>query len=308
MEVFFDRPPLDEALAHLDPAHTATGPDLGRWPTADAVIAGPTHYDAAHLDAAPNLRIVARTGIGVDSVDLDAATERGVIVCNTPDGPTVSTAEHTLALLLLAAKRLDVTQSALRAAEGSYHERSPAIELAGRTIGLVGYGRIGRRVATMADGIGMSVLVHDPFADIDRPSAELDDLLAASDVVSLHLPATPQTRHLLDADRFALLRPGAILVNCARGGLVDHDALVDALDRGQVGVAALDVTDPEPLPPDHPLLHRDDVIVTPHVASATHAGRMRMQVTAIEAVNAVLAGHRPDHVCNPDVLDRIGDL
>jgi D-3-phosphoglycerate dehydrogenase len=305
MEVFFDRPPLPEALAHLDATHTATGPDLAAWPTAAAVVAGPTHYDAAHLDAAPGLRVVARTGIGVDSVDLDAATERGVIVCNTPDGPTISTAEHTMALLLLAAKRLDVTQAALRAAAGNYHESSPAIELAGRTLGLVGYGRIGRLVARMAESFGMSVLVHDPFVEIDRPTASLDQLLAASDVVSLHLPLTPDTRHLLGADRFSLMRRGAILVNCARGGLVDHDALVDALDDGMLSVAALDVTEPEPLAPDHPLLHRDDVIVTPHVASATHAGRMRMQVAAIGAVNAVLAGERPEHVCNPAVLDQI---
>lgn len=306
MRVFFDRPPLAEALSELDRAHEVIGPDLSEWSSAHAAIAGPMRYDGAHLDAAPELRIVARTGIGVDSVDLDAATARGVVVCNTPDGPTISTAEHAIGLLFAAAKRIDRTQADLRAATGGYPDRSPAVELAGLTIGLVGYGRIGRRVAHIAEAIGMHVVVYDPFADVDRPAAPLDELLATSDVISLHLPLSDDTRHLLDARRLALVARGTILINCARGGLVDHDALLDALDDGRISVAALDVTDPEPLPPDHPLLGRDDAIVTPHVASATFAGRMKMSVAAIRAVNDVLVGRRPDHVCNPEVLDRIG--
>lgn len=306
MRVFFDRAPLPEALPELDDAHEVTGPDQAEWPTAHAAIAGPVRYDGPHMDLARDLRIVARTGIGVDAVDLDAATERGVVVCNTPDGPTISTAEHAIGLLFAAAKRIDRTQADLRAATGDYTGRSPAIELAGLTIGLVGYGRIGRRVAQIAEGIGMEVVVHDPFAEVDRRTAELDELLASSDVVSLHLPLTDDTRHLMDAEKLSLLSEGTILVNCARGGLVDHDALIAALDDGRVAVAALDVTDPEPLPPEHPLLHRDDAIITPHVASATFAGRMKMSVAAIHAVNAVLAGRTPDHVCNPQVLDRIG--
>ncbi|MDH4277667.1 MAG: hypothetical protein OEW83_06235, partial [Acidimicrobiia bacterium] len=261
---------------------------------ADGAIVGAATWDARRFDTAPALRVLARTGIGVDAVDLAEATRRGILVTNTPDGPTVSTAEHAIALLFAVAKTLPHHQQMLRDATGTrlrtYTATSRAVELDGLTLGLVAYGRIGRRVATMAAAVGMRVVAHDPFltpdAVADDPTGvELvgfDELLAESDVISLHCPLTEESRRLFRAETFARCKPGVIFVNAARGGLVDHDDLLAALDSGQVMAAGLDVTDPEPLSPEHPLLHRLDVIVTPHVASSTVIGRRRMLVMALE--------------------------
>jgi phosphoglycerate dehydrogenase-like enzyme len=292
----------DDLLAGFD----VIGPSLDDLATADAALVGGRIWDAAMMDRAPKLRVLARTGIGIDNVDLAAATARGILVTNTPDGPTVSTAEHAIALILAVAKRVAVCQRRLRDAEGDYHRRHEAVELAGCTLGLLGVGRIGRRVAAFGQALGMEVIATDPYVDtsdvapVDVALVDLPELLARSDVLSLHAPLTDETRHQIDAAAFAQMRPGALLVNCARGGLVDHDALVAALESGRLGGAGLDCTEPEPLPPEHPLLHRDDVIVTPHVASATDAGRLRMLEMAIEQVTMALDGQRPTHLCNPE--------
>jgi phosphoglycerate dehydrogenase-like enzyme len=304
--IFFDRRPVPEVAEVLAGRARLAGPGWEGWPgAAGAVVGGAHRWGADRFDQNPALRVLVRTGIGHDTVDLDAATARGIAVCTTPDGPTVSTAEHTVALLLAAAKRLGDAQACLRRGEGDHVARSEAVELAGRTLGLVGYGRIGRRVAAVAEALGMRVLVYDPFAPVDRERAgSLDELLAASPVVSLHLPLTPDTRHLLDRRRLGLLPEGAIVVNCARGGLIDTDALLAAVDGGPVAFAALDVTDPEPLPVGHPLLDHPRVLVTPHVGSATVEARRRMQLDAVRAALTVLDGGVPDHCLNPGVLDR----
>jgi phosphoglycerate dehydrogenase-like enzyme len=256
------------------------------------------------MDRAPQLRVLARTGIGVDNVDLAAATERGILVTNTPDGPTISTAEHAFMLVLAVAKRVATCQRRLRAAEGDYHRRHEAVELAGGTLGLLGLGRIGSRMAVYGRAFGMEVIASDPYVRAaDVALVDLPELLGRSDVLSLHAPLTDETRHCIDAAALAVMRPGALLVNCARGGLVDHDALIAALESGHLGGAGLDCTEPEPLPPDHPLLHRDEVIVTPHVASATDAGRLRMLEMAIEQVTMALDGQRPTHLCNPEAWE-----
>ncbi len=283
------------------------GPDDDRLTEAAAAIVGGIRWDAERFDRAPALRVLARTGIGVDTVDLDEATTRGVLVTNTPDGPTVSTAEHTMALLLAVAKTIGPHQDRLRRATGDYALASTATELDGLTIGLLAYGRIARRVARIAAGIGMRVVVCDPYLDQDSVPADdparpevvgFDDLLARADVLSLHAPLTDETRHVMDAAAFARCRPGVLFVNAARGGLVDHDALVAALDTGQVRAAGLDVTEPEPLPPTHTLLHRENVVVTPHVASATEVGRERMLAMAIDQALQALDGRRPTHLVN----------
>jgi phosphoglycerate dehydrogenase-like enzyme len=282
-----------------DPLSSAAG--------ADGIVASSlVDYDAAAFDRTPRLRVIARTGIGVDRIDVPEATRRRIVVCNAPDAPTQSTAEHTLALLLAVAKRLKWAENRLRAGAGDSFAAHDAIELAGRTIGLVGFGRIGRRVAALARGIGMRAVAFDP--NIDIPAAEADaaeslgDLLGSCDVVSLHVPLTPETRHLVDRRALQVMRPGALLLNAARGGLVDHEALLEALESGRLGGAGLDVTEPEPLPPDHPLLGRDDVVVTPHVAAATREGKRRLTVTAIREALAVLEGRRPEHPVNPEAL------
>ena len=232
-------------------------------------------------------------GIGYDNVDLDAARAAGVTVCNAPDAPTVSTAEHTVALLMAITKNLRGLSG--RAEEGLWGVSSPtSLELDGATLGLVGLGRIGARVATAANAMGMTVVAHDPMLTSSPVSCvelvSLPDVWARADVVSLHAPAVAATHHLVNAETLGVMRDGVYLVNCARGSLVDQDALVAALESGKVAGAGLDVTDPEPLPVGHPLLGRTDVIVTPHIASSTRAGRRRLFAHAFDAALATLGG------------------
>ena len=241
----------------------------------------------------------------MDSVDLVAATRHGVLVCNTPDGPTVPTAEHAVMLLLAAAKNLKALHPLLKPDDDPNQVGTgSALELDGRCLGLVGYGRIGQRVAAIAKALGMEVVAHDPFVDhAEVELLPLEEFWPRCDAISLHAPLTDATRCMVDAAAFAAMRPGVILVNTARGGLVDHEALMAALDDGTVRAAGLDVTDPEPLPFDHPLWQRREVMVTPHVASATVRGRERMVGMAVEQVLMALAGERPTHLVNPEVLE-----
>lgn len=285
---------------HLTAGLTAVGPDRAQRAQATAVFAGGESYDADVFDSIPNLRILARVGIGYDAVDLDAATERGILVTNTPDGPTTSTAEHTIALMMSIAHELNPSANRLRSATGDYVNHQRSMELRGQTLGLLGFGRIGQAVSTMAEAIGMNVIITDPASD---QSVSIEELLEQADVLSIHAPATPSTVGLIDADALAAMKPGSILINCARGPIVVTDDLVDALDSGHLMGAGLDVTDPEPLDADHPLLHMDNVIVTPHIASNTQAGRARMESMAFEQVAMALAGDQPTQLLNPAVLD-----
>ncbi len=284
--------------------------DLGE---AEGVIAGgAARYDAAFMDQAPDLRVIARTGIGIDNVDLAAATERGIAVCNTPDGPTVSTAEHAITLMLNTAKGVKKYDKALRESEDrDFVSGYDGLEMQGLRLGLVGLGRIGSRVAAIASAIGMDVAAFDPFIDPATARSagisiadSLEELLSTRDVISLHMPLTQETRHIMNSERFGLMKKGAIFINAARGGLVDESALLSALRCGHLRGAGLDVFDPEPPSADHPLLHRDDVIVTPHVAGVTVAGRERMWRMALAAVLEVLRGKVPESLCNPDVTPR----
>jgi glyoxylate reductase len=248
--------------------------------------------DEALLDACPKLRVVSQMAVGVDNVDLAACTARGIPVGNTPDVLTDATADLTLALLLAAARRLPEGMAAVRSGEWGPWRPSwlLGLELRGARLGIVGMGRIGRAVAERAEAFGMEVVrIGRP----DEPSFHED--LAACDVVSLHCPLTPDTRGLIDAAALAAMKPSALLVNTARGPVVDQDALADALHAGRIGGAALDVTDPEPLPPDHPLLAAPNLIVLPHLGSATHATRERMAELAVENLAAGLAGRPLPH-------------
>ena len=279
--------------------------------TARAAIAARVRYDDLLFDLAPDLVAVCRTGIGCDAIDFEAAMRRGVAICNVPDGPTVSTAEHAVALMLATAKRVIQSGNRLRNARGNYYTSHRAFELDGKTLGLVGFGRIARRVATIGTGFGMNILAYDPYiADDAFPppvvrAPTLDELLARSDVVSVHVPMTPGNARMFDEDAFAGMRQGAVFVNAARGALVDQEALLDALDSGHLFGAGLDVTDPEPLDPGHPLLHRPNVTVTPHIAAATNEARVRMFKFAVEQALMVIEGRRPPHLVNPDAWDRV---
>ncbi len=292
--IHLDRQIVDADLRHVQDRARLVGPGDGSLAGAAGAVIGIGHrWDADRFARFPGLRVVSRMGIGFDNVDIAAATAAGVVVCNAPDAPTVSTAEHTMALILGITKELVTQRDRTRHGLGG-PAVATALELDGATLGLVGLGRIARRVAAAAMALGMVVIASDPALDKSPVAGVrmvgLSDLLAAADVVSLHAPAVVATRHMINATTMAAMKPGAYLVNCARGALVDHDALADALDARHLAGAGLDVTEPEPLPVDHPLLDRDTVIVTPHVASSTAAGRRRLFEHAVDNAIAVLAG------------------
>ena len=292
----------------------ASAPVYSNAAPAQAIIASSMlRYTAALMDACPHLRLIARTGIGVDNIDLDAATARGIIVTNTPDGPTESTAEHTVAMLLALAKRLKQGNDNLAA--GKWGPRSGALvgdEVQGKTLGLVGLGRIGRRVAAICRlGLEMRVIAFDPFLSGEQAAAlgvtllPLDDVIAQADFLSLHAPATPETVKLMNRERLAAMKRGAYLLNLARGSLVDETALLAALYDGHLAGAGLDVFDPEPPAADSRLRHHPAVIATPHSASVTGEGRRRMERMAVERLLAFCRGERPADVVNPAAWDRI---
>ncbi len=275
-------------------------------PAQGAIASSLISYDATLMDRAPDLLVIARTGIGYEKIDVASATARGIAVCNAPDAPTTSTAEHAIALMLAVAKRLEVAQNALRTGGRDFFASHNGLELSNKVIGIVGAGRIGGSVAAIASVLGMRVIAHDPFVKADAAGViefvpTVDELLERSDVVSLHIPLTEESRHIIDRNAIARMRDGAILINTARGGLVDQEALVEALEAGRLFGAGLDVTDPEPLPPDHPLLRRADVVVTPHIAAATGEGKTRLYEAAVGQCLQVLRGERPPHLVNPEV-------
>jgi len=249
--------------------------------------------DAALIDSSPRLRAISNYAVGVDNVDLRAANRRGIPVGNTPDVLTDATADLTFTLLLAAARKLP--QAIESVAEGDWVTWEPGRylgrEVHGATLGIVGFGRIGRAVAARAEGFAMRVL-HAGRGDL------IDRLMDDADFVSLHAPLTPETHHLIDAPALDRMRSTAILINTARGGLVDQPALAHALEQGSIAGAALDVTDPEPLPPDHPLLRAPNLIITPHIGSATQAARERMAELAVENLLAGLEGLPMPHQAN----------
>ncbi|MFL5836034.1 MAG: 2-hydroxyacid dehydrogenase [Solirubrobacteraceae bacterium] len=269
------------------PERTPPPPDVLRERAAhvDGLLALLTDLiDAALIESCPNLRVISNYAVGSDNVDLEAAAARGIPVGITPDVLTEATADLAFAGLLAAARRLPEALAAVR--EGRWQTWEPdwllGHDVHGATLGIVGYGRIGRAVARRAHGFSMRILA--------TPRVPLDELLAQSDAVTLHVPLTSETRHLIDADALARMKPTAILVNTARGGVVDQQALARALHRGEIAGAALDVTDPEPLPPDHPLLEAPSLLVLPHIGSATHTARERMADLAVDNLLAGLAG------------------
>lgn len=259
------------------------------------VVRSRTRVTAEALDGARRLRVIARAGVGVDNIDLEAATRRGILVLNAPEGSTVAAAEHTLAMLLALVRHIPQAHAALRGGTWA-RERFVGTELAGKTLGVVGLGKIGSQVARRALAFGMRVLAYDPYVTEERArrlGVELgawEEVLAHSDVLTLHVPLEPDTRALLGARELAAMKPGALLVNCARGGLVDEPALREALDRGHLGGAALDVFAAEPPPPDHPLLSHPRVVATPHLGGSTVEAQRSIAVEVAEQVLAALRG------------------
>ncbi len=291
------------ALARLEAAH-----EVDTWPgelapppeelrarasEADGLLSMVAdRVDETLLDAAPSLRAIATYAEATEKIDLEAAAARGIPVGNTPDVLTDATADLAFALILALARGIVSGAETVRAGEWRTWEPAGDLgtDLAGATLGIVGRVRIGDAVARRAAGFGMEV-VHSSRSS----GVPLDELLERADVVSLHTPLTPDTRHLIDARALARMKPTALLVNTARGGIVDQDALREALIEGRIGGAALDVTDPEPLPGDHPLLDAPNLLVVPHLGSATRRTRARMAEMAVENLLAALDGRPMPH-------------
>ncbi len=264
--------------------------------------------DGEVMDAAgPNLKVISNHAVGYDNIDIPAATQRGLPVGNTPGILTDATADFAFALLMAAARRVVEGDQYVR--DGKWHTWGPSLLLGadfiGATLGLVGFGRIGQAMAKRAAGFGLRVIYTDPAATPDPVLAalpvDLETLLRQADFVSLHVPLTAETRHLINAATLALMKPTAVLVNTSRGAVVDHEALYTALREQWIFAAALDVTDPEPLPLNSPLLELDNLVIAPHIASASFTTRSKMARMAAENLIAALKGERLPNCVNPEV-------
>jgi D-3-phosphoglycerate dehydrogenase len=272
------------------------------------VIRSATRLGREEIERAANLKVIGRAGVGVDNVDVDAATRRGIVVANAPESTIVSAAEQTIGLLVALARNIPQAHAALK--QGRWERsRWSGIELAGKTLGVIGFGRIGQQVSRRAIGLAMNVVAYDPFVGRERfrelgveQAETLEELLGAADVVTLHSPLTDETRRLIDRDAIALMRDGARLVNAARGALVDEEALVEAIRSGKLAGAALDVFSSEPY--SGPLLELDQVVSTPHLAASTDEAQDRAGVIVAEQVVAALDGGIVTNAVNIPVVDQ----
>jgi glyoxylate reductase len=267
--------------------------------------------DAALMDACPNLRVISQMAVGFDNIDVQAATERGIPVGHTPGVLTDTTADFAFALLMAAARRISEGERFVRA--GRWKTWGPTLlmgqDIYGATLGIVGMGRIGQAVARRASGFEMRVIYADPNDNPLPPGIQaerraLDEVYAGADFISLHTPLTPDTHHLINERALKLMKPTCVLINSSRGPVVDPDALYTALVNREIAYAALDVTEPEPIPPDSPLLTLDNCLIVPHIASSSVATRTRMAVMAANNLIAGLAGERLPHCANPQIYTK----
>lgn len=290
---------IDASDARDDEVHQALG-DVA------AIGVRIRRIDAAVLAAAPKLRVIAKHGVGTDNIDHDVCAQRGILVLNTPDANKVAVAEHAFAMMLALVKQLARYEEAARASDWKFRDQPSACELAGRTLAVIGFGRSGQELARRARAFDMRVFAWGRSVDRARAEAlgvdvarDLDMALAVADFVSLHVPKPNTGGALIGRREFALMKPGAMLVNCARGGVVDESALAAALRSQHLGGAGIDVFDQEPPPLDHPLLARDlpNVLVTPHSAGSTKESARRMALEMAANIIAGLSGrHDPSHI------------
>ena len=257
------------------------------------IVRSETKVTADILDGANTLRVIGRAGVGVDNIDVSAATIRGVVVMNAPDGNTITTAEHTVAMLVSLARSIPQASSSLKSGHWD-RKKFIGVELQGKTLGIVGLGRIGRVVASRARAMGMLIVAYDPFIapeqarDLEIELAPLDEVFSRADFLTVHTPLTSETRSLIDRDALGKMKQGARIINCARGGLIDEDALYEAITNGSIAGAALDVFSEEPPPADHKLLHLDQVIVTPHLGASTKEAQEGVAFTVAEQMRDFL--------------------
>jgi D-3-phosphoglycerate dehydrogenase len=273
------------------------------------VVRSQTKVTAKVLDAGANLRVVGRAGVGVDNVDVETATRRGVIVLNAPGGNTVSTAEHAFSLLLSVARKIPQADASVR--EKNWDRKNfEGVELYNKTLGVIGMGRIGSELSRRAIAFGMRVIAYDPYLSATRARSlqvelveELDDLLGGADFISLHTPLTNETRHILDASRLQKTKRGARIINCARGGLIDEDALASGLQDRHVAAAALDVFEIEPLPNDSPLRSAPNLILTPHLGASTAEAQESVGIEIAQSIRAALLEGTIRNAVNMPSLD-----
>jgi D-3-phosphoglycerate dehydrogenase len=316
----------DSPFPNLDAARAAVsriGGELvqAKAPTPEAIIEVARNADAILttyakvttevVQALTRCRIIARFGIGVDNVDIEMATRKGIVVTKVPDYCIDEVSDHAMALLLALARKIPYSNKLVQAGRWEMPAVVPISRLRGRTLGLVGFGRIPQLVAPKAQSFGMKVITYDPYvpkeilARAGVQHAEFEELVKTSDFISLHCPLMPETRHIMNAGVFAMMKPSAYLVNTGRGPLVDEAALAAALDKGQLAGAALDVVEKEP-PTDSPILGRDHVIITPHTAFYSEEALLDLQSKAAEEVVRVLSGQAPKNPVNPEALQAAG--
>jgi D-3-phosphoglycerate dehydrogenase len=299
-------------LSVIAPGKMTRTQTLVTIPEAHALIVrSDTKVDAEMLAQAQNLKVVVRAGVGVDNIDLNECTARGIVVMNTPDANTVSAAEHTIALILAMARRIPQADRSMR--KGEWERKNfTGIQLMGKTLGIIGFGRVGRAVAERVRCLGVNEIAYDPFVpeDVARHLglslvSRLDDLFERADIISLHAVITDQTREIINAENITKMKDGVFIVNAARGALINDADLAAALKSGKVAGAALDVYDVEPPSPDNPLLGLDNVVYTPHLGASTFEAQEAVGVEAAHAVINALLKTRYDNVRNRAVLERM---
>ena len=273
------------------------------------VVRSQTKVTAAVLGAAKNLKVVGRAGVGVDNVDVDAATKRGVIVMNTPGGNTISTAEHASSLLVSIARSIPQADASVKAGKWD-RKKYEGVELYNKTLGILGMGRIGSEIARRAIAFGMRVAAYDPYLSVSKARSlqvelieSIDDLLPICDFLTMHMPLTDETRHMIDARRLSLCKKGIRIVNCARGGLIDETALYEALQSKQVAAAALDVFEVEPPPSDFPLRASENIVFTPHLGASTAEAQENVGIEIAQAIRAVLLDGEIRNAVNMPSID-----
>lgn len=274
------------------------------------IIRSATKVDRAMLEAAPNLKLVGRAGVGVDNVDLNAATDRGVIVMNAPDGNTVATAELAIGLMLALARHIPAAQAAMQA--GQWEKKAfMGVELRNKTLGLIGFGRVGKAVAKRALAFEMTVIAYDPYVSVDGARdlgvnmVALDDLYARSDFISLHAVTSQENRHMINAESISKMKDGVRIVNDSRGTLIDESALAQAIKDGKVAGAALDVYNQEPVEAGNPLIGLPGVIHTPHLGASTLEAQDEVAVQIAQQALDALFKNEYRNVVNPDVMKRL---
>lgn len=309
-------PSIERERAILEAAgHTAVdapAPDeatlAGLAEDADAIMTCFAQVTRSVIERAPKLRVISRYGVGVDNIDVATASARGIPVTNVPDYCVDEVAEHALALLLACWRNIIRLDRAVQSGRWTLGAAGSMHRLAGRTLGIVGFGRIGQRLWEKVLGLGLKVLVYDPYVDADlvrgagATPVDLDTLLRTADLVSLHSPLVPETRDLIGAEALAKMKPTAVLVNAARGGLVDEAALAEALRAGRIAAAGLDVLPSEPPGQDDPLIGLENVVLTPHAAFFSEESLAELQERAARNVVAILSGQLVEHVVNREAL------